>query len=145
MRKCAGALATPATVAAERTCERNTLATLVAAGLREHFVATTDDGDTLSGKELAPLLEARGVRVKKQGGMAAAAKAEVVKFLKERNGPNPMPPVSAHGDSLFRYVKLKAQPYKTPQGKGRAAPVEGRDDDDEMWLELMGLLDAERV
>lgn len=100
----------------------------VAVGLCEFFVATTDPTDTLGVAEVARVLEEHDVPVQARHGgrgMTAAAKAEVVKFIKERAGPDPAP----------------TPQYTTPGGKGRAPDVEGRDDDeDDSGDESMSLL-----
>ena len=126
----------------------------VAVGLCEFFVATTDPTDTLGVAEVARVLEEHDVPVQARHGgrgMTAAAKAEVVKFIKERAGPDPAPTVwRSNVPKHFRYIKIKAPAdapaapppqYTTPGGKGRAPDVEGRDDDeDDSGDESMSLL-----
>jgi hypothetical protein len=127
----------------------------VAAALPKIFVATTDKTDTLGVTEMTRLLLERGVPCTAHAaarGMGPEAKAEVVKFIKERAGSNPTPSVwRTYAPRQFRYIKIKAPAdaapaapppqYTTPGGKGRA-PARDHDEDDD-WLELMVLLDGE--
>ena len=100
-----------------------------------------------------------GVRVQAGGGgMGTGAKAEVVKFIEARNGPNPRPGAfkqskgpQSKGPTRagFRYIKIKAPAeapaakpqYTTPKGKRKAPAVEGDDgdEDDDDDDEAMGL------